>query len=44
MGDITSDGLAEGFFGAYSHDKGEGGVRIFDPDTNPGLDTWTYGR
>lgn len=43
MGDIMADGLDAGFYGAYSHDVGEGVVRVFDPVTNPGMDMWTYG-
>ena len=35
--------LEAGFFAAYSHDKEEGVVRVFDPELNPGVDLWTYG-
>ncbi|MCP5117702.1 MAG: DUF5107 domain-containing protein, partial [bacterium] len=42
-GDIQADGLTAGFFGVYSHDAEEGVVRVFDPLSNPGVDTWTYG-
>lgn len=38
-----ADGLKYGFYSAYSHDKEEGVVRIFDKEINPGCDIWTYG-
>jgi hypothetical protein len=50
MGDLTSNGIekednktGQSFFGVYSHEDQEGGVRIFDVDATPGCDTWTYG-
>jgi hypothetical protein len=43
MGDLMADGLTAGFYGAYSHDEGEGVVRVFDAAVNPGVDVWTYG-
>jgi len=42
-GDLMADGIDFGFYGAYSHDADEGVVRVFDKDTNPGVDIWTYG-
>ena len=42
-GDVMADGLEHGFYGAYSHDVGEGVVRVFDKEKNPGVDIWTYG-
>lgn len=42
-GDLMADGLEYGFYSAYSHDKEEGVVRVFDEDINPGCDIWTYG-
>lgn len=42
-GDIMADGLTAGYYSAYSHDAGEGVVRVFDPLVNPGVDVWTYG-
>lgn len=44
MGDLMADGLAHGFYSAYSHDAGEGIVRVFDPEVTPGVDVWTYGH
>ncbi len=43
MGDLTTNGLSEGFFGAYSHADDVGGLRLFDKGATPGCDTWTYG-
>ena len=51
MGDFTSDGFFENseglstssFFGIFWRENNSGGIRIFDPNANPGLDTWTYG-
>jgi hypothetical protein len=43
MGDLMADGLGHGFFGAHSHDVGEGVVRVFDREKTPGVDVWTYG-
>ena len=42
-GDLMADGLAHGFYGAYSHDEEEGVVRVFDKEKTPGVDIWTYG-
>ncbi|MDP6607419.1 MAG: DUF5107 domain-containing protein [Dehalococcoidia bacterium] len=44
MGDLMADGLADGFYSAYSHDAEEGIVRVFDPEVTPGVDVWTYGH
>jgi hypothetical protein len=49
MGDFTANGFSNlsgtpsSFFGTFSHDDDEGGVRVFDAEATPGLDTWTYG-
>lgn len=43
MGDLMADGVAHGFYSAYSHDVQEGIVRIFDREKTPGVDVWTYG-
>jgi len=37
MGDLMADSLDAGFYGAYSHDEEEGGIRVFDPLLNPVL-------
>ena len=43
MGDITTIKMNMNFFGAYSHEDNEGGIRLFDLSETPGCDTWTYG-
>ena len=43
MGDMITDGLLAGFYGAFSHDMDEGVARVFDPLKTPGVDVWTYG-
>jgi len=42
-GDILVQKLNDGFYSAYSHDTGEGIVRVFDKDITPGVDIWTWG-
>ena len=43
MGDITTIKMNMNFFGVYSHEDNEGGIRLFDLSETPGCDTWTYG-
>ncbi len=43
IGDLLATNLTHGFYGAFSHDVGEGVVRVFDPRITPGMDIWTWG-
>lgn len=43
MGDFTTNGMLDGYFGVYSHQDGEGALRLFETSATPGCDTWTYG-
>ena len=43
MGDLTTNGLENGYFGVYSHKDQEGAARIFETMQTPGCDTWSYG-
>ncbi|MBI2925612.1 MAG: DUF5107 domain-containing protein [Verrucomicrobia bacterium] len=43
IGDLLATNLTHGFYGAFSHEVGEGVVRVFDPRITPGMDIWTWG-
>lgn len=42
-GDLLAWKLEHGFYSAFSHEKGEGIVRVFPLEMNPGCNIWTWG-
>lgn len=42
-GDLLAEELGDDFFGAYSHEEGQGILRIADRTATPGMDIWSWG-